>query len=90
VLAAIGGAFTPRGALVSQGIHLVGAAAGDFVPSQAGVLEGAYRLFGGVLGVEAAAAVSIALLVRLSQFVLAGLGLAAAPLAGPRPLPQVA
>jgi len=81
VLAAVGGALTPRGALVSQGIHLVGAAAGDFVPSQAGVLEGAYRFFGGVLGVDPARAVSIALLVRLAQFLLATLGLVAAPLA---------
>jgi hypothetical protein len=72
VLHAVGGSFGAQGALVAQGIHLVGAAAGDMVPNQAGILEGAYRLFADALGFasDPAKAVSIALVVRLSQVAL--------------------
>ncbi len=78
VLHAVGGAFSAQGALVAQGIHLVGAAAGDMVPNQAGILEGAYRLFADALGFasDPAKAVSIALVIRLSQVAL---GAASAP-----------
>jgi hypothetical protein len=72
-LLAVGGAFTVGGALLAQGVHLVGAFAGDFIPNQVGVVEGAYRVFAGALGFadDPARAVSIALLARISQIVLA-------------------
>jgi len=72
-LLAVGGAFTFGGALLAQGIHLVGAFAGDFIPNQVGVVEGTYRVFAGTLGFgdDPARAVSIALLARISQIVLA-------------------
>jgi hypothetical protein len=72
-LLAVGGAFTFLGALLAQGVHLVGAFAGDFIPNQVGVVEGTYRVFADTLGFadDPAKAVSIALLARVSQIVLA-------------------
>ena len=72
VLHAIGGRATPASALTAQGIHLVGAAAGDLVPNQMGVSEGAYRLFTQALDLGAARALSIALVVRIVQLTLTG------------------
>lgn len=74
ILHAVGGALTLTSGLVTQGIHLVGAALGDMVPNQVGFNEGAYRLFAEALGLahDPARAVSIALVARLAQFFLAG------------------
>ncbi|MBW2464090.1 MAG: flippase-like domain-containing protein [Deltaproteobacteria bacterium] len=72
-LLAVGGLFTGGGALLAQGVHLVGAFAGDFIPNQVGVVEGTYRVFASTLGFadDPAKAVSIALLARISQIILA-------------------
>jgi hypothetical protein len=77
LLAAVGGSFGVVSALVSQGIHLVGAGLGDFVPNQVGVTEGAYHVFAPALGLaeDPARAVGIALLARFCQYVLASVGL---------------
>jgi len=77
ILLAVGGSLGVVSALVSQGIHLVGAGAGDLVPNQAGITEGAYWMFAEALGLSAdpAAAVGIALIARFCQYILAGLGL---------------
>lgn len=77
ILLAVGGTLTPTSALVSQGIHLVGAGLGDMVPNQVGITEGAYRLFANVLGLadEPARAIGIALVARICQSSLAGLSL---------------
>jgi hypothetical protein len=77
ILLAVGGRLTPVSALVSQGIHLVGAGLGDMVPNQVGITEGAYRLFAPALGLEhaPARAIGIALVARLCQFFLAGTAL---------------
>ncbi|UJR81009.1 flippase-like domain-containing protein [Sandaracinus amylolyticus] len=74
ILLAVGGSLTIVSALVSQGIHLVGAGMGDMVPNQVGITEGAYRLFAPALGLEheAARAIGIALVARICQFSLAG------------------
>jgi uncharacterized membrane protein YbhN (UPF0104 family) len=72
VLHAVGGLATPATALTAQGIHLVGAAAGDLVPNQMGITEGAYRLFTQALGLGDARALSIALVVRIVQLTLTG------------------
>lgn len=74
ILHAVGGTLTFSSGLITQGIHLVGAAAGDMVPNQVGFNEGAYRLFAVALGLahDPARAVSIALVARLAQFFLAG------------------
>jgi hypothetical protein len=79
LLLAVGGSLSPLSALVSQGIHLVGAGLGDFVPNQVGVTEGAYHVFAGALGLAAdpARAVGIALLARFCQYLLATAGLVA-------------
>ena len=84
VLYAVGGALSPRGAMVAHGIHLVGATMGDFVPSQLGVVDGAYRAFAGALGLGAtpARALSIAFLVRIAQLTLGSACVLAAALAG--------
>ena len=75
ILHAVGGALTISSGFVTQGIHLVGAALGDMVPNQVGFNEGAYRVFAEALGLghDPARAVSIALVARLAQFILAGL-----------------
>ena len=70
-LRAVGGTVTVSGAFVTQGAHLVGAAVGDLVPGQVGVTEGAYRAFATTLGLAPARALSIALLVRITQLGLA-------------------
>jgi hypothetical protein len=77
ILFAVGGAFGVEASLVTQGIHLVGAGLGDFVPNAVGITEGAYRLFAGALGLgdDPARAISIALVARLCQFSLAGTAL---------------
>lgn len=77
ILLAVGGSLGLVSALISQGIHLVGAGAGDLVPNQAGITEGAYWMFAEALGLSAdpAAAVGIALIARFCQYILAGLGL---------------
>lgn len=73
ILLAVGGTLTLVSALVSQGIHLVGAGMGDMVPNQAGITEGAYTLFAPALGLEhdLAKAIGIALVARICQFSLA-------------------
>lgn len=73
MLAAVGGGWSLPGALISQGIHLVGALVGDLVPNQLGVQEGAFRLFAETIGFaqEPARAISIALVARVSMVILA-------------------
>ena len=73
VLLAVGGSYAPQNALRAQGVHLVGAAVGDFVPNQMGATEGAYRAFASLLGfgAEPARAIGIALVVRVAQIGLA-------------------
>lgn len=75
LLVAVGGAATVGGALATQGVHLVGAGVGDFVPGQLGVVEGAYRVFAEALALEPAAAVGVGLLARASSWILAALAL---------------
>lgn len=79
LLAAIGASVTLGGTLVALGVHLVGAGFGDFVPNQIGILEGAYRIFADAVGLahDPARAISIALLARVAQFVIAGSGMLA-------------
>jgi hypothetical protein len=90
LLLAVGGSLGVVSALVSQGIHLVGAGLGDFVPNQVGVTEGAYHVFAPALGLEndPARAVGIALLARFCQYLLAAAGLVAGVLGrSPTPAP---
>lgn len=89
ILLAVGGHLTPMSALVSQGIHLVGAGLGDMVPNQVGITEGAYRLFAPALGLEhaPARAIGIALVARLCQFFLAGTSLVVSSVWKPRAHP---
>ncbi len=78
ILLSVGGSLTIVSAFVAQGIHLVGAGFGDLIPNQVGITEGAYRLFAPALGLEdePARAIGIALVARISQFILAGACLA--------------
>lgn len=86
ILAAVGGSLTLQSSLLSQGIHLVGAGLGDFVPNAVGVTEGAYRIFAGVLGLkdQAEKALSIALVGRFNQVAVAVLALAGSTLMAAR------
>jgi uncharacterized membrane protein YbhN (UPF0104 family) len=90
VLHAVGGAFSARGAVITHGIHLVGATLGDLVPNQLGVVDGMYRAFAGAMGFAAAPerALSIAFVVRAAQFSLATACVLVAPLTrGGEPAP---
>jgi hypothetical protein len=82
ILLAVGGLLTPWSALLSEGIHLVGAGLGDFVPNAVGITEGAYRIFAPVLGFAEAPekALSIALIGRFAQIAVALLAVSAASL----------
>jgi len=73
LLAAVGATVTLGGSLVAFGVHLAGAAFGDLVPNQIGIMEGAYQIFADAIGMadDPARAVSIALLSRVSQIVIA-------------------
>jgi hypothetical protein len=69
----LGSPLAARGALTAQGIHLVGAAVGDFIPNHMGVTEGSYLAFAGTLSLAGAPAraLSIALTVHVVQLGLA-------------------
>lgn len=75
MLLAVGGSLTWVTALISQGIHLVGASLGDMVPGQVGITEGAYRVFADALGLGATPekALAIALVARTSTVAVAAL-----------------
>lgn len=77
LLAAVGGVASVPTALATQGVHLVGAGLGDFVPGQLGVVEGGYRLFSDALALEPASALAIGLLARASSLALAAVSLLA-------------
>jgi hypothetical protein len=81
-VAAVGGALTLPTAVTAHGIHLVGATAGDLLPSQLGAMEGTYRYLGSQIGFvdSPARAVSIALVMRGVQVALASGGLLVASL----------
>ncbi len=72
-LYAVGGASSPVSALLAQGIHVIGATAGDFIPGQLGANEGSFRLFAATLGFrdDPARALALPLVVRLAQLALA-------------------
>jgi hypothetical protein len=61
-------------ALVAQGIYLLGAAAGDLVPAQLGVVDGAFALAAPLFGASVSAGVAIAIALHLAQLVWVALG----------------
>lgn len=66
----------PAVALLTHGVQAVGSMAGDLVPGQVGVTEGAFRLAASAFGSSAAVAVSVALIshaVQLSWIVIGSL-----------------
>lgn len=75
VVLAVGGVLSVRGAFVGHGIHMVGATLGAAVPNQVGVVDGAYVAFADVLGFPGAPAkaLSVALVLRASQLLLAAI-----------------
>jgi len=82
VVAAVGGAWSVRGAFVGHGIHMVGATLGAAVPNQVGVVDGAYVAFTDVLGFPGAPAkaLSVALVLRASQLLFAAVCMVVATL----------
>lgn len=87
IVFAIGGALSLDVAMRAQGIHLVGAAFGDFVPNQVGFNEGAYAIFADVIDLDRARAVSLALIARISSFSSAGIAMVVAFVAKEHPAP---
>jgi hypothetical protein len=67
LILAVGGGLAFARVLSLEGVHLLGAAVGDLVPSQIGVQEGNLVAASHALGLTSASAVSIALLAHLSQ-----------------------
>lgn len=63
--------------LLTNGIHIIGATAGEAIPNQLGTVESAYLYFASAIGLEGkqAQAISIALLVRIAQYLIAALSL---------------
>jgi hypothetical protein len=84
ILRAVGGVLTVRRAIIAHGIHLVGATAGDMIPNQLGVLDGAYRAFAANLGFgdDPARALSIAFVVHIAQLLCATGCIVAAAITG--------
>ena len=82
IVRAVGGALGATAAMTALGIHLVGAAVGDLIPNQMGAMEGTYRAFASALGFAGAPAraLSIALMARATQLVLAMVCLIALPM----------
>jgi len=62
---------------IAEGLHLVGATAGDLIPAQMGASEAAYALWAAALGLAPAGALAIALLAHVTQAVWALIGSAA-------------
>ncbi len=85
VLATVAGtSLTFSGTFIAEGIHIGAAALGDMVPNQVGVAEGMYRVFAGSLGLaeHPERALAIALVVRVANFLAAGLCFGAVALLG--------
>jgi hypothetical protein len=74
---AAGAGLGLRPALLVTGVHLVGTAAGDLVPAQVGVTDGAFVLAVEALRIPLAAALSIPLLVHAVQIGWAAVALVA-------------
>jgi hypothetical protein len=66
---AVGGDATFLHAMAAQGVNLVASAVGVLVPAGLGTTDGAFTLAAGLLGLTAARATSLALLMRCVQIV---------------------
>ena len=77
VLLAVGVTPTLDRSVIAGAIHIVGATAGEAIPSQLGAVEGAFLYFSGALGLasDRSRALVIPILVRVAQFGLAALSL---------------
>jgi hypothetical protein len=74
ILHAVGGIASVRGTFLAHGIHLIGSTLGDILPNQVGVVDGAYQTFAAAIGFAdvPARALSVALVARTAQLLLAG------------------
>jgi hypothetical protein len=70
-VAAIGGTVGVSSASLAQGIHLIGASAGDFIPGQAAAFEAAYAAFASAIQLSPDRAVALPLLHRMEMLGLA-------------------
>lgn len=82
VLAA-GGALGLLHAFAAEGVHLVGAAAGDLIPAQLGATEAGFELSARLLSLAPSDAVTIALLAHLSRLIWMGVALGVQALGSP-------
>lgn len=74
LLHALGGRRGLGGALVSQGVSMVGGSLGDLVPGQLGATDGAFALAAPVLGITVADGVAMAVLLHCVQLAWAAIG----------------
>ena len=79
LLHAVGAANGPLHMLLAQGVSLVGGGAGDFIPGQLGATDGAFALAAPLLGIAAADAVAVTVMVHVIQLCWALIG-ASAPI----------
>jgi hypothetical protein len=75
LVVAVGGTFGIGQGLVAEGVHLVGAMVGDFVPGQLGATEANFTFATAALGLSAGDALAIALLAHLAQMFWVAVGL---------------
>lgn len=80
LISAIRGVVSVPVALVSLGVHLLGAAAGDFLPAHMGTTEGAFALTASVMHIAPSSALSVALVLHAVQLIFTGLTLVMAVL----------
>lgn len=80
LLGALSPAASASLSLIALGVHLVGAAAGDFLPAHMGTTEGAFALSASVLHIAPSAALSLALVLHAVQLAFTGLTLLSAVL----------
>lgn len=73
ILLAVSGRVSVPHAWIAEGIQMVARSAGDFIPNQVGVTEGAFLFFRAALDLlhAPAVAVSIALVARISNMIVA-------------------
>jgi hypothetical protein len=84
-LGALGHSLSPRMTLAARGVAMLGAAVGDLLPAQLGATEAALTTAATSLGLTAATASAVALLVHIAQLALAvGCGATGLALSGGR------
>jgi len=85
---AVAGGFALEQALLGHGVYMLSTAVGDLVPAQLGVTDGAFVLAAGPLGIVAADAAAIGLVIHCIQLCWVVVGALVPLLPQPSPAPR--